>query len=188
MKSIKTLWWLFKTNFIISAFTFGGGYTAVMMIRQQFVDKKQIMTEEKLMELSAIAQSSPGAIAVNLAALSGYHTARSTGLFVSAVASVLPALLLLSVIGGCYEMFLSVHWIQAALQGMQAVVAAMIVQIAQEMAWVIKKQRQAGMMFILAFAFLLSSMMNVSVVIILLVAALMGGYQAWKEKRGKGHA
>lgn len=188
MKSIKTLWWLFKTNFMISAFTFGGGYTAVMMIRQQFVDKKQMMSEEKLMELSAIAQSSPGAIAVNLAALSGYHTAQSAGLLVSAVASVLPALLLLSVIGGCYEMFLSIHWIQAALQGMQAVVAAMIVQIAQEMAWVIKKQRQAGMMFILVFSFLLSLVLNISVAFILLLAALLGVYQALKEKRGKAHA
>ena len=62
--------WLIAVNIYISMFAFGGGYVVVPLVRRSFVEKKKIFTEDELMEMSAVAQSSPGAIAVNLAALS----------------------------------------------------------------------------------------------------------------------
>lgn len=62
MKSntFKNLPWLFGIHFFISAFTFGGGYVVIPMIRRYFVEKKQLFSEEELLEMAAIAQSSPG--------------------------------------------------------------------------------------------------------------------------------
>lgn len=70
--SIKTYVWLLAVNLFISAFTFGGGYVVVPMVRRFFVEKKQYFTEEELIDMAAIAQSTPGAIAINLSALAGY--------------------------------------------------------------------------------------------------------------------
>lgn len=71
MKSWKTGLWLFAVNLYISTFTFGGGYIVIPMIRKIFVQQKQLFTESELLEMAAIAQSSPGAIAVNLSVLAG---------------------------------------------------------------------------------------------------------------------
>lgn len=79
-KRIKLYFWLFGVNLFISTFTFGGGYVVVPMIRKYYVEKKALFSEEELLELAAVAQSSPGAIAVNLSALAGYRTAVLPGL------------------------------------------------------------------------------------------------------------
>lgn len=73
--------WLIAVNIYISMFAFGGGYVVVPLVRRSFVEKKKIFTEDELMEMSAVAQSSPGAIAVNLAALSGYKAAGTAGAY-----------------------------------------------------------------------------------------------------------
>ena len=65
-KSLSLYLWLFKVNFFISAFTFGGGYVVIPMIRKYFVTEKHLFSEDELMDMAAIAQSSPGAIAINL--------------------------------------------------------------------------------------------------------------------------
>ena len=70
--TLRQLAWLFCINLFISAFTFGGGYVVIPMIRKYFVQKKHFLTEEEVMELAAISQSSPGAIAVNGAIVVGY--------------------------------------------------------------------------------------------------------------------
>ena len=75
--------WLIAVNIYISMFAFGGGYVVVPLVRRSFVEKKKIFTEDELMEMSAVAQSSPGAIAVNLAALSGYKAAGTAGAVIS---------------------------------------------------------------------------------------------------------
>ena len=80
---LKRLAWLFFINLFISSFTFGGGYVVIPMIRKYFVQKKKYLSEEEVMELAAISQSSPGAIAVNLSTLAGYKTAGMAGAAVS---------------------------------------------------------------------------------------------------------
>ena len=68
-KRLSLYLWLFKVNFFISAFTFGGGYVVIPMIRKYFVTEKHLFSEDELMDMAAIAQSSPGAIAINLAVM-----------------------------------------------------------------------------------------------------------------------
>ena len=75
----KLYLWLIRVNLFISAFTFGGGYVVVPMVKKYFVYGKGYFDEDELMEIAAIAQSTPGAIAVNLVSLAGYRVARHCG-------------------------------------------------------------------------------------------------------------
>ncbi|NLM86004.1 MAG: chromate transporter [Clostridiales bacterium] len=75
MGKARDLAWLFFINLFISAFTFGGGYVVVPMIRRYYVDGRKLFTQEELMGMAAMAQSTPGAIAINLSALAGYKVA-----------------------------------------------------------------------------------------------------------------
>ena len=74
-EKVKKCLWLFWINLFIGAFTFGGGYIVVPMINKYFVWKKRLFSKEELLSMAAIAQSTPGAIAVNLSALAGHRTA-----------------------------------------------------------------------------------------------------------------
>ena len=119
-KKWKLCAWLFGINFFLSAFTFGGGYVVVPMVRKYFVRKKELFSEEELVEMAATAQSSPGAIAINLSALAGYRTAGAAGAAVSCVSAVLPPLLILSAVSVWYDAFASNPVVSAVLTGIQA--------------------------------------------------------------------
>ena len=84
MKKQIRLWlWLAGVNLLISTFTFGGGYVVVPMVRKYFVESRGMFTEEELLNMAAVAQSTPGAIAVNLSALAGYRVAGAAGVAIS---------------------------------------------------------------------------------------------------------
>ena len=89
-KDIKKYVWLLATNLFISTFTFGGGYIVVPMVRRFFVAKKHYFSEEDLVNMAAVAQSTPGAIAINLSALAGYKVAGIAGASISCIAAVIP--------------------------------------------------------------------------------------------------
>lgn len=90
---LKTYFRLFAVNLFISAFTFGGGYVVVPMVRRFFVEKSHDFSEEELLDMAAVAQSAPGAIAVNLSALAGYRIAKTAGVLVSCAAAMCSAVL-----------------------------------------------------------------------------------------------
>lgn len=125
-KRLKNLLWLVGVNLYISAFTFGGGYVVIPMIRKFHVAGKGLFTEEELMDMAAIAQSSPGAIAVNLTVLAGYRVAGLGGAVASCLAAVAPPIVVLAVVTAFYAAFRSSATVAAVLLGMQAGVAALI--------------------------------------------------------------
>ena len=94
-EKVKLLLWLFKTDVLVSSFSFGGGYVVLPMIRRYFVEEKGLFGEDELMDMAAVAQSSPGAIAINLAVLCGRKTAGTAGAVVAGIAAVLPPLVIL---------------------------------------------------------------------------------------------
>ncbi|MDE6911807.1 MAG: chromate transporter, partial [Lachnospiraceae bacterium] len=105
-QSTKLYIWLLAVNLFISAFTFGGGYIVVPMVRRFFVAKKHCFTEEDLVNMAAIAQSAPGAIAINLSALAGYKTAGIAGASISCIAAVIPPLVILTAVSAFYKVFI----------------------------------------------------------------------------------
>ncbi|MCI6705062.1 MAG: chromate transporter [Erysipelotrichaceae bacterium] len=102
----------------ISTFTFGGGFVIIGMMRKKFCDELHYVTDDEVLDMTAIAQSSPGALAVNSAIIFCYRIKGIKGACISALATVIPPIVIISVISFCYEAFSTNYYIQIALQVM----------------------------------------------------------------------
>ena len=96
------LWTLFSSMLLISTFTFGGGFVIVSLMKKKFVDELHYLTEEEMLDMTALAQTAPGAIAVNGAILVGRRIAGIPGLIVAVLATILPPIVIISVISMMY--------------------------------------------------------------------------------------
>ena len=134
---------LFLSTFKLSAFTFGGGYVIIPLMRKQFVDRLGWLEEQEMLDLTAIAQSSPGPIAVNAAILLGYRVAGVPGALVTMLGTVIPPLVILSVISLFYDAFRSNLIVSRVMKGMQAGVAAVIFDVVLTMAGQIIGRKRA---------------------------------------------
>ncbi|MDO5717952.1 MAG: chromate transporter [Tissierellia bacterium] len=117
---------LFITFLKINTFTFGGGYTIVPVIRNEYVLKKKMISDEDMLNLIAISQSGPGAMAVNASILTGYKLAGKMGAIVCVAASVLPPLIIISIVSMFYQAFSTNFWVKSALSGMSGVISAVL--------------------------------------------------------------
>lgn len=172
-KKWKLYLWLAGVNLFISAFTFGGGYVVVPMIRKYFVEKKQLFDEEELMSMAAVAQSTPGAIAINLSALSGLRTAGIAGAVLSCLAAITPPIVILSIVSLWYTAFAANPLIAAVLKGMQAGVAALIVDLIVDMFRMILKERSLLLTFMVPFTFLGSFFFQINVALLLIFCCVL---------------
>lgn len=183
MEKKVSLWWLFGINLFISAFTFGGGYVVVPMIRKYFVEQKELFGEEELMNLAAVAQSSPGAIAVNLATVTGYHVAGKKGALIGCVAAVIPPLIILTVISAFYAAFRDNRIVAAALKGMEAGVCALVVDVVIDMGRAVFKEKQPVLSVLLPLSFILVFIFQVNVIAVILGSAAVSFAAGWMGRR-----
>lgn len=177
-EKLKTCLWLFWINLFIGAFTFGGGYIVIPMINKYYVWKKQLFSKEELLSMAAIAQSAPGAIAVNLSALAGHRAAGLAGTLASCAGAVIPPLVILSAVA-----FSSNAAVEAVLRGMQAGVAALIVDIVVDMWQMILRKRSALLNMMVPGAFLASFAFRLNIAAILGVCCLLS---LWHVRRSLG--
>lgn len=182
-QSIKTYVWLFVTNLFISAFTFGGGYIVVPMVRRFFVVQKQYFTEEDLINMAAIAQSTPGAIAINLSAIAGYKVAGITGAIISCFAGIVPPLVILTFVSAFYKMFISNMVIASILKGMEAGVAALMIDLIIDMCSMILKKRSFFFSAMIPLSFIANFILGINVAMILFVCCLLCILQVLYKKR-----
>ena len=187
MGRTKTLLALFFNMLYISAFTFGGGFVIVTLMKQKFVDKLHWMDEGEMLDMTALAQSSPGAIAVNASILVGWRAAGFAGMLTAVVATILPPMVILSAISYCYKAFESNRYVALALKGMQAGVAAVILSVVFDLGGKVVRERSALSFFLMILAFLATFVFNVNVVLIILAAAAVGVVSVLAA-RGKGAA
>jgi len=186
-KGAKTYWKLFTATFSLSAFTFGGGYIIIPLMRKKFVEDLHWIEEQEMLDLSAIAQSSPGAMAVNAAILVGYRIAGIPGALVTIGGTVLPPLIILSIISVIYAWFSTNLWVAALLKGMRAGVAAVIADVTLSMGGGIIKSRDFLRIFLMLAAFCVTFFLKVNVVYVILACGLIGLVSAiCKEKKGAG--
>lgn len=167
MNTLKKYLWLFKINLFISTFTFGGGYVVITMIRKYFVTDKQYFDEDTLLEMSAIAQSSPGAIAINFSGLAGYYVAGLPGAIISCIAAVLPPLCILSIVSMYYQAIKDNALLSAVLKGMEAGVAALIVDVVLSMYQIIYQQKQYLSMVLIPLSFIANYFFDIYVLYII---------------------
>lgn len=173
-KEKKPLLKLFFTMLYISAFTFGGGFVIVTLMKKKFVDEYKWIDDDEMLDLAAIAQSSPGAIAVNAAILVGYKIGGLLGTAVAVLATVIPPVSILSVISLFYAAFSQNIYVATVLKGMQAGVAAVIFDVVCDLFLKILKQKSALHIFIAVAAFAAVFFFDVNVIAVIGAAAALG--------------
>lgn len=181
---------LFCSNFMISACTFGGGGVIIPVLQKKYVEDLQWIEEDEMMDMIAIAQSSPGIMAVNTSIIIGYRIAGIKGAVCSIAGSVLPPMVILSVISFIYEAFCSNYVVSLVLKGMEAGVAAVMINVSINMSANVVKHKNLLNDILLGAASVAAVFLGVPIIQLILicggisiVAALVNGYKGkeWKK-------
>lgn len=177
---------LFFSTLYLSTFTFGGGYVIVTLLKSKFVDELHWIDDDEMLDLVAIAQSSPGAIAVNGAIVVGYKLAGIPGILCSVFGAIIPPFLILTAISFFYDAFKSNFAIQALLSGMTAGVAAVIMSVVYDMGGDVVKTRDWVRILAMILAFTANYFFHVNVILIILVTAAVGALRTIVREKRKG--
>lgn len=165
-KTPKFYFKLFTSVFVLSAFTVGGGYVIVPLMKKEYVDKLKWIKSEEMIDIIAIAQSSPGAMAVNTAVLVGYRTGGVLGAIIGSLGAVIPPLISITLIYSAYEALKDNKIAYAFLSGVKIGVAAVIIDVVIGMVSSILKKRKVSSIFILLISFLLVYFAKVNVILV----------------------
>ena len=174
MERGKVIWKLFISTLYLSAFTFGGGYVIITLMKKKFVDEYHWIDEEEVLDLVAIAQSAPGPIAVNGAIVIGYKLAGVPGLLVSILGTVTPPFVILSIVSLFYTAFRENLYIGMMLEGMQAGVGAVIASVVYDMGEGIVRGKKYISILIMVLSFIAVYFLNISAVYIILACGVLG--------------
>ena len=175
MRLLKLFW----STLYLSAFTFGGGYVIVSLMKKKFVDELGWIDEEEMLDLVAIAQSTPGAIAVNGAIVVGYKLEGIIGVIAAIAGTIIPPFVIISVISFFYELFAS----KQVLTGMQAGVGAVIACVVFDMGSGIVRSKSILSMCIMIAAFVAGYVFNVNVVLIILACGALGAVLTLAQRK-----
>lgn len=155
MSKAKKYMSLFFTMLKIGAFTFGGGYAMIALLENEFVAKKQWIEKDEFLNVAAIAESTPGPIAINSATYIGYKRAGVLGAIMATLGVVLPSFVIIYAISLFFDTFLSLTYVAYAFRGIQVCVVYLILSAGVKMLRQIKK-----------------SALNVSIVLVTLVCMI----------------
>ena len=166
-------WNLFRHTFHLSAFTFGGGYVIVALMKKRFVDDLNWLKEDEMMNLIALSQSAPGPIAVNSSIIVGYNLLGAPGALAATLGTVLPPLLIMTVVSYIYLAIRDNVLVQDVMRGMQAGIAAIIVNVVWELARGVLKTKNARLIAVMIISLIAAIFFNVNVIYLLLFAAIV---------------
>lgn len=169
---------LFFSTLYISAFTFGGGFVIVTFMKRKFVDELHWLNDQEMLDMTALAQSSPGAIAVNAAILVGWRVEGLAGMVIAVLGTIIPPMVILSVISFFYAAFAANPYVALVLKGMQAGVAAVILDVVCGLGGNVLRTRSPLYIGLMAAAFIASYFLDVNVILIILGAAVFGVVRA----------
>ena len=163
---------LFTAFFKIGLFTFGGGMSMLPMLQRELVESKQWLTEEEILNYFAIGQCTPGIIAVNVATFCGYKRAGLSGAITATIGIVCPSWLVITLIASSISRFSEIEWLERAMKGVYIAVAALLTRTVFTFGKkIITDFVTAG---IAVGAFLAMSVWNISGILIVLAAGIIG--------------
>lgn len=139
-KDYSKLWTLFKSMFILSACTFGGGFVIVSLMKKKYEEELKWL-EEEMLDVTAITQSAPGPLPVNASVIIGYRICGVVGSLAAILGTILPPMVIISIISLFYEQFRTNPYIAMALQVMRAGVAAVIFDVVINLAFTFSKKK-----------------------------------------------
>ncbi|MGP6139334.1 MULTISPECIES: chromate transporter [unclassified Jeotgalibaca] len=171
---MATYWTLVKSTFILSAFTVGGGYVIVPLMQKKFVEELGWIDSEEMLDLVALGQSMPGALAVNTSILIGYRIAGILGALVTLLGTVSPPLIIITIVSYFYMSFRDNAIVDALMLGMQVGVVAVILNVVYNMVKDVAKRKDVINILILIGAFIAAFVFDTNVIAIIFVAGLLG--------------
>ncbi len=171
---IKILWQLFKATFTLSAFTFGGGFVIVSLMKKKFVEELGWLDENEMLDITAIAQSSPGPIPINASVILGYRMAGIAGTIVAILGTAIPPMIVISLISVFYTQFRENKVIATALQVMRAGVAAVIFDVVINLAKNVVKTKRFLYIGLMTAAFIGTVFFDISAMLIILICLGIG--------------
>lgn len=156
----------------IGAFTFGGGYAMIPLISKEIVDKHQWISDEEMLDIFAIAECTPGVIAVNCATFVGYKVAGFWGALLSTLCVTIPAFIIICIISLFFESFKNILWVSYAFKGIRVGIIILLSMAILKISKYIKFNIFACL--VLFSAFILSAFTNINTIYILLGSAALG--------------
>ena len=188
-KDYSKLWVLFKSMFALSACTFGGGFVIVSLMKKRYVEELKWLEEDEMLDVTAITQSAPGPLPVNASVIIGYRIAGIIGSLTAILGTILPPMIIISVISLFYEQFRTNPYINTALQVMRAGVAAVIFDVVINLAANVVHTRRSLYIGMMLIAFIATYVLDVSAMIIILTCLGIGlidlMIQTTKNKKGE---
>ncbi len=163
---------IFLSTLYLSAFTFGGGYVIVSLMQERFVETYKWINKQEMMDIVAISQSSPGAIAINASIMIGFRLGGILGAVLSLIGAVLPPLVIISGISFVYNLFRDNIYVDGFLKGMQAGVCAVVVDVIYKMSKDFFQKRDFFSVTLMLIAFCLSFLLSINVIFIILGAII----------------
>ena len=178
---MKKLWQFFVTFFKIGAFTFGGGYAMIPLIQREAVDHRKWVTEDDILDIVAIAESTPGPIAINSATFVGYRAAGVLGSAAATFGVVLPSFVIILALSFVLQQFQEVRAVQYAFRGIQAGVLALLFKAL----WTMYKKAPKGWAayVVMAGSFVATAVLNINVLFVIIGCAVFGLVTAMLAER-----
>ena len=173
-KDYSKLWVLFKSMFILSACTFGGGFVIVSLMKKRYVEELKWLEEDEMLDVTAITQSAPGPLPVNASVIIGYRIAGIVGSLTASLGTILPPMIIISIISLFYEQFRTNPYINVALQVMRAGVAAVIFDVVINLATNVIRTKRSLYIGMMIVAFIATYLFDVSAMMIILVCLGIG--------------
>lgn len=175
-------WTIFISTFYISAVTFGGGYVIVPILKKKFVEDLKYIDDEEMMNMIAISQSSPGAVAINTSMMIGFKLKGALGGFISVLGTVLPPFLIISLISIFYDNLSKMQLFSKFLQYTQPAIAVIIFNVAFNLILSSKEKKENYVLFIIMITLILS-LFKINMMYILLISALLGIINYFVKRR-----
>lgn len=170
-EKFSRIWHLFATFFRIGAFTFGGGYAMIPLIQKEVVEKNKWVTDDDILEIIAIAESTPGPIAINSATFIGYRTCGFFGSFGATLGVILPSFMIIMAIAYLLNGFADIQAVKYAFFGIRAGVLALLLKSFWGM---FKKCPKNAVAYIIAAVAFVASVLSLNTLIIIISAAVVG--------------
>ena len=177
---------LFFSMLYISSFTFGGGFVIVTLMKKKFVDEYKWIDEKEMLDITSIAQSSPGAIAVNAAVIVGKKLGGIPGIIAAVTGTIIPPLVIISVISVFYNAFADNKYVSLVLRGMQAGIAAVILDVVFSLSSDFFRNKKIYEICLIFISFILVFFFGINVIIIILASAALGIITLLLRKRKAG--
>lgn len=173
-KDYSKLWVLFKSMFVLSACTFGGGFVIVSLMKKRYVEELKWLEEDEMLDVTAITQSAPGPLPVNASVIIGYRMAGVIGSLTAVLGTILPPMIIISVISVFYGQFRTNPYIATALQVMRAGVAAVIFDVVINLAGNVLKTKRVLYIAMMVIAFIATYLLDVSAMYVIFACLGIG--------------